>query len=133
MNITKVTPVRIVERIEPCLGFWCEGLGYEKRVEVPHAGRLGFVVLGGAAGEVMLQTRASLADDLPAVAARKPDVVLFVEVVSLVEARQARKAAGTEVLVAERTTSYGMRETVVVDPQGTVVILAQQASEKPEM
>ena len=63
MNITKVTPVRIVERIEPCLGFWCEGLGYEKRVEVPHGAQLGFVLLGGAAGEVMLQTRASLADE----------------------------------------------------------------------
>jgi hypothetical protein len=131
MNITKVTPVRIVERIEPCLGFWCEGLGYEKRLEVPHGGQLGFVLLGGAAGEVMLQTRASLADDLPAVAARKPDMVLFVEVVSLVEAREASKAgAGTKVLVAERTTSYGMRETVVVDPQGTIVILAQPAPER---
>jgi hypothetical protein len=30
------------------------------------------------------------------------------------------------VLVAERTTFYGTRETVVVDPQGTVVIFAEK-------
>ena len=60
MNITKVTPVRIVDRIEPCLPFWCDALGYEKRAEVPHENALGFVLLENAAGEVMLQTQASL-------------------------------------------------------------------------
>jgi hypothetical protein len=123
MNITKVTPVRIVDAIEPCLRFWCDGLGYEKKIEVPHAGALGFVMLESAAGEIMLQTRASLADDLPAVAARKPEVVLFIEVTSLAEARKSLGDA--EVLVKDRKTPYGMRETVVLDPQGTVVIFAQ--------
>lgn len=125
MNIEKVTPCRIVDRIEPCLPFWCGALGYEKRVEVPHDGAIGFVLLEGPAGELMFQTRASLAADLPAVAAKRPDTVLFVDVVSLAEAR--KDAASAEVLVAERTTFYGTRETVVVDPQGTVVIFAQRA------
>jgi hypothetical protein len=125
MNIQKVTPVRIVDRIEPCLRFWCHALGYEKRAEVPHHGALGFVLLENAAGEVMLQTRASLAADLPSVAKRKPDMVLFVEVESLAAAREATNAA--EVLVTERTTAYGMRETVVSDPQGTILIFAEKA------
>ncbi len=125
MNIEKVTPVRIVDRIEPCLPFWCGELGYEKGAEVPHDGALGFVILQSAAGEIMLQTRASLAADLPSVAARKPDTVMFIEVASLERARNA--VEGAEVLVAERTTFYGMRETVVVDPQGCVVIFAEKA------
>jgi hypothetical protein len=125
MEITKVTPVRIVDRIEPCLPFWCDLLGYAKRIEVPHQGALGFVLLENDAGEVMLQTRASLADDMPDVARRTPEVVFFAEVKSLAEARKAVKDA--EVLVRERKTPYGMRETVVVDPQGTVVIFAQPA------
>jgi hypothetical protein len=33
MTIKKVTPLFVVDRIEPCLPFWCETLGYEKRVE----------------------------------------------------------------------------------------------------
>jgi hypothetical protein len=124
MNILKVTPVRIVDRIEPCLPFWCDALGYEKRAEVPHEDALGFVLLENSAGELMFQTRASLAADLPAVAACSPDTVLFVEVKSLSDARKATK--GAKVLVADRTTFYGTRETVVVDPLGAIVIFAQK-------
>ena len=127
MNITKVTPVRIVDAIEPCLAFWCDALGYAKKIEVPHGTSLGFVILENEAGEIMLQTRASLAEDLPTVAARNPEVVLFMEVTSLADARKAmdKGAAKAEVLVKDRKSPYGMRETVVLDPQGTVVILAQ--------
>jgi hypothetical protein len=124
-NITKVTPVRVVDRIEPCLPFWCEALGYRKTAEVPHGDALGFVLLENDAGEIMLQTRASLADDIAAVAKLEPHTVLFVEVKSLEAAREATRAA--KVLVEERTTFYGMRETVVVDPGGTVVVFAQKA------
>jgi uncharacterized glyoxalase superfamily protein PhnB len=123
-NITKVTPVRIVDRIEPCLPFWCDGLGYEKRAEVPHGDRLGFVLLENGAGEVMLQTRASVEEDLPSVAKRGAQTVLFVEVKSLAAARKAVK--GAEVLVEERTTFYGMKEMVVADPAGTIVVLAEK-------
>jgi hypothetical protein len=123
-NVTKVTPVRIVDRIEPCLPFWCDSLGYQKTAEVPHDGALGFVLLENAAGEIMLQSRASLAADIADVAALDPHTVLFIEVRSLEQARKA--TASARVLVDERTTFYGMRETVVVDPAGTVVVFAEK-------
>jgi hypothetical protein len=123
-NITKVTPVRIVDRIEPSLPFWA-ALGYETRAEVPHDGALGFIILEGAAGELMLQTRASVADDVPAIAERGADVVLFIEVRSLAEAKSA--VQGATILVDERTTPYGTREAVVLDGAGTVVIFAEKA------
>jgi uncharacterized glyoxalase superfamily protein PhnB len=125
MNITKVTPIRIVDRIEPCLPFWCDALGYEKRAEVPHEGALGFVLLENAAGEIMFQSRASLEADMPAVAKLAPHTVLFIEVKSLAQAIQAAK--GSEVLVKERTTFYGMREIVVTDPMGTIVVFAEKS------
>ena len=125
-NITKVTPILIVDRIEPCLPFWVDALGYDKRAEVPHEGALGFVLLENGAGEIMLQTRASMAADIAEVAALDPHTVLFVEVASLEEARRATR--GARVLVAERTTFYGMRETVVVDPGGTAVIFAEKVA-----
>ena len=43
---------------------------------------------------------------------------------SLAEAREATK--GAEVLVADRTTFYGMRERVVADPAGTIVVFAEK-------
>jgi hypothetical protein len=124
-NITKVTPVRIVDRIEPCLPFWCDQLGYAKRAEVQHEGALGFALLENEAGEIMLQTRASLAADIDAAARLEPHTVLFVEVKSLAAARAATPDA--RILVDERTTFYGMRERVVVDPAGTVVIFAEKS------
>lgn len=125
MKIQKVTAVRIVDRIEPCLPFWCDALGYTKKVEVPHGKHIGFVLLENEAGEVMLQTRESVAADLPAVAALKVDAILFVEVDSLKKALAATKKA--EVIVPERTTFYGTREACVVDPQGTVLLFAEKA------
>jgi hypothetical protein len=123
-NVKKVTPVRIVERIEPCLPFWCDAVGYTKSAEVPHEGALGFVLLESAAGEIMFQTRASLAADIAEAARLEPHTVLFIEVESLEKARAATRSA--RVLVDERTTFYGMRETVVLDPAGTVVVFAQK-------
>ncbi len=127
-NITKVTPVRIVDRIEPSLPFWCDALGYEKRAEVPHEGALGFVLLESAGGgELMLQTRASFAADIAEAAKLMPDTVLFIEVKSLEEAKRASGATdGAKVLVADRTTFYGMKETVIVDPGGTVIVFAEK-------
>ena len=125
-NITKVTPVRIVDRIEPCLPFWCEGLGYQQRAAVPHEGALGFVLLENAAGEIMLQTKDSLAADMARVAKVEPHTVLFIEVASLEKAR--RSVGGARVLVEDRTTFYGMREMVVVDPVGTVIVFAEKVA-----
>jgi len=125
-NVTKVTPIRIVDRIEPCLPFWCDALGYQRRAEVPHEGSLGFVLLENDAGEVMFQTRASVEADLPVVTERGAETVLFVEVRSLAAARDAVKDA--EVLLAERTTFYGMREMVVADASGTVVVFAEKVT-----
>jgi len=40
-QISKSTPVLIVEAIEPSLPFWQERLGFERPVEVPDGERLG--------------------------------------------------------------------------------------------
>ncbi len=41
----KLTPVLLVEEIEPCLAFWVERLGFQKVTEVPEGNKLGFVIL----------------------------------------------------------------------------------------
>jgi hypothetical protein len=49
--------------------------------------------------------------------------VLFAECTSLDALKKTLR--GAPVLVDERTTFYGTRETVVVDPQGGVIIFAE--------
>ena len=123
MKITKVTPIHVVERIEPCLALWTGPLAYKKIVEVPHGDHLGFVLLEGAAGAVMFQTRDSLGDDLPAILARRVTAFLYVDVESLDDALAAVK--GAEIVVPERTTFYGAREACIADASGTLVVLAE--------
>ena len=56
----KLTPVLIVDAIEPCLPLWIDRLGWTKTAEVPHGDALGFVILAKDGVEVMYQTWASV-------------------------------------------------------------------------
>jgi uncharacterized glyoxalase superfamily protein PhnB len=130
-----LTPVIIVDQIEPCLPFWIERLGFQKTAEVPEGDKLGFVILVKGAVEVMYQTRASVAKDLgttvapgihPASGAINPSkdlVTLYIQVEKLDPVMAALK--GIEVVVPERKTFYGAREFGVREPGGIVVLFAE--------
>lgn len=123
MNIKKITPILVVDAIEPSLELWQGALGFTKVVDVPHEGSLGFAIFNhDAAGQVMMQTRASLAVDLPAIAERKPTAFLYVDVSSLSEALTA--VSGSEIIVKERTTFYGAHEAGIVDPSGQIIVFS---------
>src|SRR5262245_23479935 len=125
-NCTKLSPVLVVDAIEPALPFWTGRLGFSVTVQVPLAeGRpeLGFAILQQGAIEVMLQTRASVAGDVPALAKEPNRATLYVEV-SDIEA-VARAVQGLEVVVPRRTTFYGADEIRVRAPGGPVVLLRQ--------
>jgi hypothetical protein len=125
MKIKKVTPLLVVDRIEPCLPLW-ESLGLASTVQVPHAGALGFVILAGKGVEVMLQSRASLKEDCSDVAAHAKSSLLYCDIGSLAEVRGAVRAAeGCKVLIDERETAYGARELWMLDASGHVVGFAE--------
>lgn len=115
----KLSPNLIVESIEECLPFWVGRLGFEKTVEVPHEEKLGFVILQRDGVELMLQSRASLAGDIPPLAEGEHRSVLYFSVPDLEPIRRALQ--GYPLLVAERTTFYGARELIVRDPAGNGV------------
>ena len=123
--VKKLTPVLIVERIEPCLRLWIEGLGFAKSAEVPgpDGKSLGFVILQKGAIELMFQSRASVAADVPALAHQPAASALFLEVDSLAPIRKA--IAGLPITIPERTTFYGTREIGIREPGGHHVVFAE--------
>lgn len=123
MNIKKVTPLLVVDRIEPSLGFF-EKLGYGTVVSVPHEDHVGFVLLAQGDTQIMLQTRSSLAADVPAVLKTGATSLLYVDVESLDAALAA--ATGSEILVPTRTTFYGAREAFVREASGQIVAFAEE-------
>jgi hypothetical protein len=126
MEVKKVTPLLYVEAIEPSLGFW-EQLGFQKTVEVPHGSKLGFVILQNGSIEVMYQTRASVAEDIPPLAnSPMRGSFLFIEVDDLDAIERALSAA--EKVVPRRKTFYGADELIVKEPAGNIVTFAQFSS-----
>src|SRR5262249_61154034 len=66
MNVKRITPVLLVQEIEPLIPFWAGRLGFAKTVEVPDGNKLGFVIFQKDSVEVMYQTYASVEKDAPA-------------------------------------------------------------------
>jgi uncharacterized glyoxalase superfamily protein PhnB len=130
MTAMKITPVLVVEQIEPCLPFWVQRLGFQNVAEVPDGDRLGFVMLVRDNTEVMLQSIASVRNDQPAFAPGGVSRVasLFIEVDNAdAFSDTLMRLEGYPIAMPERTTFYGMRELGVFDPAGNIVIFAVKA------
>lgn len=121
----KLSPVLVVDAIEPCLPFWVDRLGFEKTVEIPEGSKLGFVILRKDEVEVMYQSRESVEKDVPAMLPERGGhpIGLFIEVsdVGAIE----RALEGLELILPRRKTFYGMDEVGVREPGGNAVIFAQ--------
>lgn len=117
-----LTPILVVDEIEPCLPFWTERLGFQKTTEVPHDGRLGFVILDRDGVELMYQSKASISGDLPQLAGRGERAVLYMQVENIEELEA--KMGGLEPVIPMRQTFYGAAEIGFADPAGNVVIFA---------
>ena len=126
MKMNRLTPVLMVEAIEPCLPFWIDRLGFSKTAEVPEGDVLGFVILARDGVEVMYQTRASVQNDV-APLANNPmgGSMLYIDVEDIDAVEQA--LAGVEAVVPRRTTLYGAEEVIVREPGGNSVAFAQFA------
>ncbi len=124
--LTSLSPILAVEAIEPLLPFWTGRLGFTLAAQVPHKGALGFVILQQGSVRVMLQTRASILEDVEAVhAILDPGTpILFFGVRSIGETREALEGWGP-VLVPLRETWYGAREIWIQSPEGAVVGFAE--------
>jgi uncharacterized glyoxalase superfamily protein PhnB len=129
MNVKRITPVLIVDEIEPVLSFWVDRLGFTKTIEVPDGGKLAFVNLTKGSTEVMYQTYSSVEKDAPpsmAAAARKGPTYLYIEVDDLNAVLAALKDVPKS--MPERTAFYGMREFAVQEPGGHFITFAQPAA-----
>ncbi|MEO8035096.1 MAG: VOC family protein [Acidobacteriota bacterium] len=124
--LKKLTPVLIVEAIEPVLPFWA-ALGFSQGPSVALGGKLGFVILERDGIEIMYQSVASVRNDVPAVLSGSVPVgaaTLYIEVDDLDEVARL-VPAGADVIVARRQTFYGATEMFVRDPAGHVIAFSQ--------
>lgn len=130
--LKKLTPLLVVDRIEPSLDFWVERLGWQKVMGVPEDAPLAFAMLQHGDLEIMYQTTASISADTPAVGALLKNQVacLYVEVASLDNV--IARLDGVEVVMPKRKMAYGSIEIGVREPGGHLVTFAEfPAIEQP--
>jgi hypothetical protein len=130
MKVERITSLLVVAAIEPLLPLWRDALGYQVVAEVPEnpasastTQPIGFVILVHDGQQVMIQTQASLVNDIPAVAAEKVTSLLYIDVEDLDAHIAAMKDA--KLLVGPRTTFYGAREAFFLTSSGHVVAFAE--------
>jgi len=127
-RLKTLTPVLVVDSVEPCLDFWSERFGFTAENKVPGPdGKLIFASAKKGAIEVMYETRAAAVGD-SVITAKELDgrsCVLFLHVESLDAVERA--LAGAPVVKARHTTFYGSQEIYVREPGGHVVGFAQFA------
>lgn len=125
-GVRRLTPVLVVESVEPCIAFWTDRLGFSTGHKVPGPeGRLVFASVSNGDVEVMYQTKASVVADRPEAAAElegdSTALFMTVEDLDVVE----RAVAGAPVVKARHTTFYGSTEIYVREPGGHILGFAQ--------
>jgi uncharacterized glyoxalase superfamily protein PhnB len=125
-GLKQLTPVLIVEAVEPCIKFWTDRLGFEVTNQVPDTdGKLIFASVQKGPVEIMYQTRASVISEQPANARDLTghSVTLFITVEDLDKVEKS--LAGAPVVKPRHDTFYGSTEMYVREPGGNTVGFAQ--------
>jgi uncharacterized glyoxalase superfamily protein PhnB len=120
-----VTPVMVVEEIEPCVRFWTERFGFQITAEVPEGEKLGFVILAKDGVQLMYQSWESLKKDVPALATHRfqAGISLYFIVEDINDAE--RTLQDIQKVIPRRETFYGATEIGVRDPAGYVMCFSQ--------
>jgi len=124
--LKQLTPVLIVEAVEPCIKFWTDRLGFEVTNQVPGPdGKLIFASVQKAGIEIMYQTRTSVISEQPGSAGELMghSVALFITVGDLDTVAKALE--GAPVVKPRHETFYGSTEIYVREPGGNTVGFAQ--------
>lgn len=125
-SLKQLTPVLIVDAVEPCIRFWVDRLGFAVTNQVPGPdGKLIFASVQLGSVEIMYQTRASVMDERPGAAKDLVghSVALFITVDDLDPVEKS--LAGAPVVKPRHKTFYGSTEMYVREPGGNTVGFAQ--------
>jgi len=132
MSVIGVTPVLLVDSIEPVVDLWERRLGLPRIAMVEHEGRMGFVMYAGDGWSLMYQSRASALADMGAESEQARQALesmrghrqcVFVKVSDIAAVEQ--QLAGLPFVMPRRTTFYGSTEIAIQDPGGHLITFAQ--------
>jgi len=123
---TKLTPNLMVPDVDEATEYYRK-LGFSRVVRVPTEGGVAeFAILVAGSVELMLQSRASIAEDLPPVESQPygGGCIIYLEVDDI-KGLHDSLAGQVDVVVPLRETFYGSTEFYLRDPYGYTIGFAQ--------
>ncbi|MCU0633945.1 MAG: hypothetical protein MUE41_03645 [Gemmatimonadaceae bacterium] len=131
-TLSNATAVLVVPTVEPSLAFWRDRLGFTLVAEVPHGNALGFAMLVKDGVDVMLQSVASVREDMQAVVGVTSETpgtstALYMKVDDLDAVIAA--LGDYPIRLPRRQTFYGADEVGVLEPGGHLVVFAKPPTE----
>ena len=128
VHYAALTPVLIVDAVEPTRSFFHDRLGFAVVTDIEHDGALGFSVLQSGDVTVMVQSDASLRADAGESYVPGPYKASMYIDVNDVEAL-VPEIADADIVLPLRRTFYGMHEIGVREPGGNIIIFASRLAE----
>ena len=126
-RLRQVGSVTLVDRVEPCLDFWVDRLGFEIRIKIEDNDGVEFAIVGLDDVELAYRAHRSLGDDHSAEEFGPPSTggLIHFEVEDL--DHLLSRLDGVEMLSPARESIFG-REVFCREPSGRVVGFAAIAS-----
>ena len=128
MKFADVTPNLIVTNVERSLAFYRDVLGFAVAATVPDASPLVFAWVQREGISVFLNSVESVRAEQPELAARPVEAGTIAEGV---DALFTTVEAHARVVMTLKDQFYGMREFAIEDPDGYVIVFAQQLPSAP--
>lgn len=128
MAISMLTPNLMVDDMPTTLAFYRDTLGFEVADTAPPDGAPVWAQLRAGGASIMLQTRASLSEELPDLREQPigatQTLYITVENEPTFDALYARARQAGAIITEPFTTSYGAREFRLRDPEGYLLVFA---------
>lgn len=116
----------MVEDVNETITFYRDILGFDLVMTVPDSGRFDWALVRRGEVEVMFQTRASLAEDLPQFKERPIGgaLTLYIDMQDI-DALYEHVHGRVDVVKDLETTFHGTREFTIQDPNGFALTFAE--------
>ncbi len=127
-TLKKLTPNIMVEDVNGTVQFYKDVLGFQVIVTVPEEGVFNWAMLGRDDVQLMVQSRASLTEELPLLHGRAIGGTLtFYVDVSDVQGLYEQIKGKVTIVQDMHTTFYGAQEFAIQDNNGYILAFAQTA------
>ncbi len=127
-SFESLSPNLIVSDVNRSVEFYVSLLGFTRLASVPDSGIFNWAMVQRGPVTMMFQTLASIQEDVPTLnlTAGRTAATFYIKVKGLDALRKAIQGK-IPLAVELRTTFYGAREFAVKDPDGNVLMFAEDA------